>query len=230
VLGAVLAFMLWADISGSVLRALRYFIVAIPLVIVMVGITLSRRRAVAAPTAQRARAFRTTARALAATAALAMMALTIPVGFSAITDPATYGADAFPVQALVNRGPLTQAQRLATLRNVPERDISIYIDSLSLRRGSVLIDDFLGYRIVMASSHPDQYVITSDRDFQQILADPGGNGVLYVLVPADTGLGTLDAINRTYPGAYANGGGLGTLAKQFAGTSEWRMYRVTPSH
>ena len=37
VLGAVLAFMFYAQVSGSVLRLLRYFIVVIPLVIVMVG-------------------------------------------------------------------------------------------------------------------------------------------------------------------------------------------------
>ena len=43
VLGAVVAFMFYAQVSGSVLQLLRYFIVVIPLVILMVGVTLAHR-------------------------------------------------------------------------------------------------------------------------------------------------------------------------------------------
>ena len=49
VLGAVVAFMFYAQVSGSVLRLLRYFIVVIPLVMLMVGVTLARRNSAASP-------------------------------------------------------------------------------------------------------------------------------------------------------------------------------------
>ena len=98
--------------------------------------------------------------------------------------------------------------------------MSQYVDSLHLGRGTVLVDDFLAFDIVMSSSNTQQYVITSDRDFQQVLADPAGNGVRYFLVPSVQALGKLDAINRAYPGAYADGGGLGTLVKQFNSVSD----------
>ncbi|HXA27604.1 MAG TPA: hypothetical protein VN193_02555 [Candidatus Angelobacter sp.] len=55
VLAAVVAFMFWAHTTGTILQALRYFIVVIPLVTVMVGILLAPQPGRVAP--------RTTARA-----------------------------------------------------------------------------------------------------------------------------------------------------------------------
>jgi hypothetical protein len=76
-------------------------------------------------------------------------------------------------------------------------------------------------------------VITSDTDFQQILSDPSANGVEYVLIPSDSGMGTLDAVNRAYPGVYATGRGIGTLVTTFHDNSDshtdWRLYRVSSS-
>jgi hypothetical protein len=101
-------------------------------------------------------------------------------------------------------------------------------------RGSVLVDDFLGFVIVMASEHPDQFVITPDRDFQAILADPAQAGVRYVLVPPDRDLGSLDAVNRAYPHIYDSGAGIATLTNQFNDASDlgrnWRLYRLTPQN
>jgi hypothetical protein len=175
---------------------------------------------------------RVTRRSAAVLATVVVLLLTLPVGFKAISDPTTNGGLAYAVQSEVNRGTLTHQQLLASRRFVTDRAVSSYIDGLHLARGAVLVDDFLGFVVVMASAHPDQYVITSDRDFQKILADPAGNGIRYVLVPTSHNLGTLDAVNRAYPGVYANGGGLGVLAREFDDVSDseynWRLYRVTP--
>jgi hypothetical protein len=241
VLGAVLTFMFWAQVSGSVLQLLRYFIVVIPLVILMVGITLGRRSTAAAKTVEaqpeqdRARRsltwLRTGATTFAAVVGIVLMSLSVQAGYRAVMDPTINVGYAAELQALVQRGPLTQTERLATLRFVTDHHVSQYIDSLHLGRGTVLVDDFLGFDIVMSSSNTQQYVITSDRDFQQVLADPADNGVRYFLVPSEQALGKLDAINRAYPGAYANGGGIGTLVKQFNSVSDdatnWRLYRVS---
>ena len=241
VLGAVVAFMFYAQVSGSVLRLLRYFIVVIPLVVLMVGVTLARRsRAGSSQTATRGPAEGRRRRSLtwvwtacmtiAAMVGIVLMSLSIQAGYRAVMDPTINVGYAAELQALVQRGPLTQAEREASLRFVTDHQVSRYVDSLHLGRGTVLVDDFLAFDIVMASSNTQQYVITSDRDFQQVLADPAGNGVRYFLVPSVQGLGKLDAINRAYPAAYADGGGLGTLVKQFSSVSDdatdWRLYRV----
>jgi hypothetical protein len=243
VLGAVLAFMFWAQVTGSVLQLLRYFIVVIPLVILMVGVTLARRTASAStPSAEAVPGWRQRAmtwswvsgRALAVAAGVVLMSLSIPAGYRAVMDPTINVGYATALQALENRGQLTQAERLASLRFVTDHTVSQYVDSLQLGRGTVLVDDFLGFVIVMSSSNTEQFVITSDRDFQQVLADPDANGVRYFLVPSEQALGKLDAINRAYPGAYANGGGIGTLVKQFNDVSDsgtnWRLYRTTPGN
>jgi hypothetical protein len=161
------------------------------------------------------------------------MMLTIPWAARALLDPAING-DAYGVQALMKGGTgLTPDQQRAWLWGATDVAISRYIDSLHLRRGAVLVDDFDGFMIVMSSSRPEQYVITSDRDFLPALADPAAYGVEYVLVPADQGQARLDAVNRQYPEAYSTGAGIGTLVKQWIDHSErhinWRLYRVVPS-
>jgi hypothetical protein len=170
-------------------------------------------------------------KSVAAVVAIVLMALSIPAGYRAVMDPAIDVGYAVELQGLEHPGALTAPERLAAARFDTEHQVSQYVDSLHLAKGTVLVDDFLGFVIVMSSENTEQYVITSDRDFQQVLADPATNGVRYFLVPSVQALGKLDAINRAYPGAYANGGGLGTLVKQFNDVSDggtnWRLYRVT---
>jgi hypothetical protein len=254
VLGAVLAFMFYVYMTGKDLPGPRYYIVVIPLVFVMVGVVLSRQpapspvapaphvapsnltRLVRTVSSQRgagSRALRRFGPLMTATAALVAMAATIPAGYQALVSNTDNPGFAAAVQTLMTRGPLTSDEKTESVRFAVERQVSQYMESLHLRRGSVLIDDFLGFVIILSSSHSDQYVITSDRDFQQILSDPSANGVQYVLIPPDRGLGQLDAINRAYPNAYTTGQGIGTLVKAFHDPSDydhdWRLYRVSPT-
>jgi hypothetical protein len=252
VLGSVLLFMLYVHMTLKVLPALRYYIAVIPLAVLLIGIVLSPLRArsrEAAVHAARPESGLTAAgstsvnggaagtpppgsrRRWTVAVALVAVAVTIPASHHALVDPADDEGEAAAVQALVATGPLTRTQEAATLRFAVDRQVSRYMDTLDLGRGTVLIDDFLGFVVVMSSRDPDQYVITSDRDFQQVLADPAGSGIEYVLVPPDVGLGTLDAINRAYPGAYATGRGIGTLVRAWHDQSDngndWRLYRVS---
>ena len=223
-LGGVVAFMTYAFVTGKVDEELRYFIVAIPLVIVMVGVAVAAPDRDRVPAADRA-AGDPADGGRGAASRCASRAPSRGRGRPAPErrrgrrhggdDPrsATWGSAIPPstptrpmaVQAVVNRGTLTQAQSAAMSRDRVDVAVSRYVDALNAGPGSVLLDDFLGYVIVMKSAHQDQYVITSDTDFQQILSDPSANGVEYVLVPSDRGMGTLDAVNRAYPGAYATG-------------------------
>jgi hypothetical protein len=254
VLGAVLAFMVYVHMTVKVVPSLRYYIAVIPLVVLLVGIVLSSRSDTApgvpvsqagghpsAPPSSRLASIGGArgdarlgwGRVATVTVALLAMAATIPAGLMTITNSADNPDDAVAVQALVALGPLTQQQQQASLRFVVDRQVSEYMDSMRLGRGTVLIDNFIGFVVVLSSSNLDQYVTTPDLDFQQVLADPAANGVQYVLIPPNTGLGTLDAINRAYPDAYATGKGIGTLVKTFQDHSDlghnWRLYRVTSS-
>jgi hypothetical protein len=161
-----------------------------------------------------------------------VLAAGVPSGALAVLSPITNESDAYPLQALLNRGTLTADQQLASRRWTTDRAVAAYVDSLHPGRGSVLVDDFLGFAVVVASDKPDQFVITSDRDFQPILADPAQAGIRYLLVPPDRQLGSLDALNRAHPHLYDNGGGIATLVREFDDISDvgvnWRLYSLTP--
>jgi hypothetical protein len=238
VLTAVIAFMYVAYLTGMIPRQLRYLIVVVPLAVVMVGMAVAPTRNTnlsGKPRPQRR--FRRTVRARtfrgAVVAAVAVLALAagVPTGALAVLSPLTNPTDAYQLQALLNQGPQTTDQQLASKRWMTDRSVAAYIDSLHPGRGSVLVDDFLGFVIVMTSNHPEQFVITPDRDFQPILADPAQAGVRYLLVPPDRQLGSLDALNRAYPHLYDDGGGIATLVREFDDVSDlgtnWRLYSLT---
>jgi hypothetical protein len=111
--------------------------------------------------------------------------------------------------------------------------LAAYIDAKHLPRGSVIMDTGSACIpiIVLASRHPKQFVITNDRDFMPVLADPVTFKAQYILVPQPEGLGSLNEINRTYPTLFATGAGLGVLDHAFegGGCSNMRLYRLTGS-
>ena len=114
---------------------------------------------------------------------------------------------------------------------IRERRIAADLDALRLAPGTVLLDDFLGFAMPLSSRNPTQFAITSDRDFQSILADPAGNGIRYVLVPDPVEQGRLDAVNRRSPSLYANGAGMATLVRQYPNDADrvgWRLYHLKP--
>jgi hypothetical protein len=110
------------------------------------------------------------------------------------------------------------------------RDVAGYLDALELPDGTVVIDVALGFWVVLQSDRPRQFVITPDRDFEAVVADPATFGARYLLVSPASGVGSLSAISRAYPGIFTNGAGVGTLEREFVSPGgeqhTWRLYRV----
>ena len=110
------------------------------------------------------------------------------------------------------------------------RSIAHQIDALGLDDGSVALDTFdCGPLIALGSRHPHQFVITSDRDFERVIADPVAFGVPYLLVPdGDKGI---EAIGLAHPGIF-DGGQVGDLRTevvaeyQTQGCPTYRLLRV----
>lgn len=111
-------------------------------------------------------------------------------------------------------------------------DVARYLDSLGLPDGAVVVDVALGFWIVLQSDRPRQFVITPDRDFDSIVADPAAFGARYLLVSPSSGLGGVTAIARAYPGIFETGAGVAILDREFSSpdgaqyTWPWRLYRV----
>ena len=131
-------------------------------------------------------------------------------------------------------GGASRAELLSPERQTYELggEVARELDARHLQDGSVLIDVATGFPVVLRSSNPRQFVITPDRNFEAAVADPASFGIQYIVIPARSSLGALDAISRRHPLLYSNGDGIAQLLREFdsdAGMT-WRLYRVKPSN
>ena len=226
-LGASLAFSIWAFMSGRSWGNIRYYIVVVPLVTLAAGALLARlnrRHAMAS--------VRWPANFLITGVILALVALGLPAGLSAMHDQRVGRGTSDKVRLLVGSDSM-QSEAVVSWQRQHEaaRALDRHLDGLALPSGSVLIDVAFGFPVVLQSRQPDIFVITPDRDFPAVLADPAVFGVGYVVVTPPLGYGQVDAIERAYPGMYATGAGIADFVQQFGSGGDlgsWRLYQVRP--
>ena len=221
-LGAILALLMVAELIRALSAELRYLILAIPLTAALAGLLLADRAA-------RNRQSLATNR-LTALACVVSLFAAIPTSSAGLLSPTINGGsgNVASLRAAFLSGPPDGAIRETSWST--ERQIAADLDALHLKRGSVLLDDFLGFPIVVSSNDPSQFVITSDRDFRSVLADPKGTGIRYILVPKPIGMGELDAINRQYPDMFETGAGFAQLVSEYeskgVNDETWRLYGI----
>jgi hypothetical protein len=225
VLGSVLAFAIVAWLTGRTGGFIRYYITEVPLATLLAGAVLARmsptpvQRSPQSARPQPGR--RQSLFGRGGRRRLSTAALVVVVGLVAAALPFS-AAQLFDSE--LGRG---EASQLAEVRlYLASRHVAAEIDEMDLPDGVVLMDVFLGFGVALSSDHPQQFVITPDRDFQAALVDPAGAGVRYLLVPAPVGPGRLDAMNREWPTLYESGAGLATLVREFPAPSYWRLYAV----
>ena len=112
------------------------------------------------------------------------------------------------------------------------QSIDAYIGNMHLADGSIVADTYGNCTPQIVTSVPNSkvFVIINDRDFQRVLADPLTFGAHYLFVPQPVGVGLVDALNEEYPTLYANGAGFAKLVHQFNADgicAPYRLYRVT---
>ncbi len=199
VLLPVLAFDNVALLTGTSFGWLRFQITVVPLAVLLGGAALARRAA-PVPAARAAPApggvgdgsgpmwwLRTHRRAVATAAVIVAVALAVPIAAVTLRTPRLAREESgWP--------PAAGARREASLVRLNTR-VAQEIDDLALPDGAVLTDSAYSFAIILASRHPRQFVITSDRDFRQTLRDPRGHQVRYLLVSAK---GAADAVRGAY--------------------------------
>ena len=218
VLGAVVAFSSVTFLIGSTVGFLRYHIVIVPLMVLLAGFVIG-----SLPTRGR-RAIGSLALSVPI---LAAVGLSLVTGYHTLRDPLLAREESDGLRTLIGTSaPATGSYTTETHRRAAL--IAADIDALDLPRGSVVIDVALGNPIVLQSRRPDVFVITPDRDFESIVSDPLAFDVHYLLVSQNSGGGRLDALNRTYPTLYSNGGGFADLVSEYVGGAAggWRLYRL----
>jgi hypothetical protein len=210
-LGPLTVAIVGASLLSLTFPWLRQLIVVVPLVTLLVGLGLAGER----------RSW------LGPLSAGLMLLVAVPTTVAAMLTAQT-GQEERPVVLTVIGRPTPGATSTAVAA-----DVARYLDGRHLADGSVLLDSFTGFPVILASRTPRQFIITSDRDFALAVANPSAFGVRYLLVPAPAdgnSLGSLDALNRAFPGLWPSATASGALDHEFAGPGkrvEWRLYRVS---
>jgi hypothetical protein len=216
-------------VSGSTFPFLRYYLPALPLMLLCIASMLST------PVGARARVGGGTS----ALSPFLAAAIALPLAFSSTAavvwalGNGRYAPEEYANVTWVVSGTHTHGQREQATRVSSAQKIEKTIDSLDLPKGAVLVDVDLpcAQLVVMMSDSPHQFVITSDRDFRRILADPRTFHARYMLVPRPSSAASLDALNEGYPQLYANGNGFARLTHDLhtPGCPDYRLYRVVRS-
>ncbi len=208
VFGPVVAFMVLAYVLHLTAPWLRYYILIIPFGILLLGCALAPREpstdleaarpAIGPP--RRVSWAPGLPTAVAPPLIIAAALLSIPIASIGLFNPVIASEEARDIPPLLGSqaaAPDRPGDQIESFAG--ENAIAAYVDSMDLARGSVLIDAFLGFPIILQSHHPERFVITADRDFRQSVSDPAAFNIRYLLVPPGGGNASLDAINRTYP-------------------------------
>ncbi len=231
--GGLMLFEVYGAGSGSLFPWLRFFMLTVPLSVLLVGTLLPATQP--PPNRSRRPPPRLTLhthpkelRLLGGIAAAALLLPMFPSTFVAVVDP-NIGSYEYGIRGVLwpKAYPASHEPQLSGWQ--PETDIANYLDRQGLKEGSVLVDTWLGWPIVISAKHPKLFVVTSDFDFTRDLNNPLQYGVQYFLVPTPTGAGILDAINRRYHTMFNNGAGIATLvldAPSIGTQPEWRLYRI----
>jgi hypothetical protein len=159
----------------------------------------------------------------------ALVVPSLPATAWAMFDP-VIGREERQHLVWVFRGAANEGERQERDRLRSTDAIARFLDGLGQPRGSIILDTFSPCApfIVLASRRPHQFVITNDRDFEAVLADPQEFHARYLLLPPREGFGLFDAIARTYPDLYDHGAGLARLTHEFTEPAcpRFRLYEV----
>ena len=223
--GAVLAFAIWGQYTGSTFGWFRYFMAAIPMVIVIALVFW-------APTDRPADRGRTDIRWGRLGAALlgGSLLIGIPVTARSILDPDINMGLPQMVASLVNPTRYPPEKQVERRIGINDRVVANYLDAKKLPRGSVLMDSFQTTWLWLASGDPKQFVITSDYDFVSALNRPWESGIRYIVLTNPDTNAAMDAITRRYPTLWNDDGkGLGVRvfsSPDVYGREKYRIYRL----
>lgn len=241
-LAAVLAFACLTYFRGMTFPFLRFYISAIPLLVVGAAM-VAPRRGVMPARRQGPRPVERVRDATAfgspvAAAALLVVVAGLPVSASAMLSPRLSQEQHALHTALVPwvgyPDPDLRFEEEEIIASFDtERRLADYIDSLGLPEGSVLVDTVHGFPLIASTKKPETFVIPSDRDFVTILNDPAAHGVRYLLTVPEEGRGVSDALNLRYPTIFENGAGIASLELEVVNSGHdrptWRLWRLDGS-
>jgi hypothetical protein len=243
VLGGSVAFDTLGLLVGFLEPWYRYFIVSVPLDVMLVGCifaggtatarasTSAQQTSPATVPVEHGRRNSFAANAIGIAVVVLLLGVSVPSTGLGIFAGTVQSSESVELGALFLAHP-TKTQVQWTNHFAHIQSIDSYFAKLHVPDGSIVADTYGDCTPQIVTSVPNSkvFVITNDRDFEKVVADPLTFGAHYLLVPQPVGVGLVDALNERYPTLYANGAGFAKLVHQFPsdGTcAVYRLYRVT---
>lgn len=236
VLGGALGFDMVSYMGNGIQNYLRYWIVALPLGILLLGCLVAavqtpRPPPVGVPAATRSS--RSGGRTLGVLAALCLV-LVVMIPTTVSTGSSMFNPK-IGVEESQQIGYIFQAHPSKYYLFFP----GMYQGALALRNyfagrhladGDVVVDNstYCVPVMIVTSNQPKLFVIPNDRDFQRILADPISFHARYLLVPDPSTLAP-GAVNILYPSMWATGSEFTKMVHQFPARGpcpEFRLFKV----
>jgi 4-amino-4-deoxy-L-arabinose transferase-like glycosyltransferase len=234
ILGGSLAFDALGVITNSLEPWYRYFLTSVPLEVLLVGCIVATTRDTTHPnkigspgSVGRRVPWKTLAGALFV---ILMIAPSLPTSVIGIFAKNIQSSESQELGALLLAHPSLQDKQFKRHFSHIE-SIDAYLAAMHLPNGSIVVDTFGSCtpQIVTTVADPKIFVITNDRDFKEVLADPLTFHAHYLLDPPPTGTDANDALNVAYPDLYGTGAGFATRIHEFPSDgvcSPLRLFRV----
>jgi hypothetical protein len=234
ILGGALGFDMFGYLDNAIQGALRYFIVSIPLLVMLVGSLVAAVQTTRTPQPDLRHGTRTPPRRGRMLGALVGVAIIL---VAMVPATATTVAGMFNPNVGIQETELLDFIVHPTRTNLPYQNnyghilaMDEYFTSLHLPDGDIVVDNFPECvpPILTTISQPKLFVIPNDQDFERILADPITFHAHYIL-EADPVSFPNTAINIEYPGLWRTGSGFTKMVHQIpsrAACPAFRLFRV----
>ncbi len=128
-----------------------------------------------------------------------LLAVALPVCGIGLLNPGLAREESYFLTGALAPDRAWEDQRKALHRYDQDRALAEWLDAQALPRGAVILDVGTGFGVFLSSGRPEQFVITTDRDFQQILSDPTAHGVRYLVTRSGSVVFPRDAISIATP-------------------------------
>jgi len=136
-----------------------------------------------------------------------------------LSDPAMASSDEWAAVQALGSNKTVEQLGYPTAIDLGQQ-IAPRVEALDTDHGLIACDSTTCFPIILNAKNPHMWVVTSDRDFQAVVAQPRAYHVEYFLVQ-NSGR---DALNITYPGLWEDGAGFATFIGDVG--DEYRLYRV----
>jgi hypothetical protein len=154
-----------------------------------------------------------------------LLAAALPIAGVGLLSPTLAREESYFLTGALAPDRAWEDQRKALHRYDQDRTLAQWLDEQALPRGAVILDVGTGFSVFLSSRRPEQFVITTDRDFQQTLSNPTAPAIRYLVTRSGSVVFPHDAITVAIPDIDADPSFRLVRVEHYPGDlPPWRVY------